>query len=193
LRRFSAALVALLLAGPVPVAAASADDPQAELADFIATPGARTGCLRLDRPEASGIACFDVQVSTGAEPATDYLTWRFTARATATEGRELQRVKVRLAGGSASLVASQPRDRGVRPKEAVTVDLPASGAPVRFRPPAGRLNSYFGDHLYHVSWVRTDESGPDCCRRAEVGGITRWSVVRGLGMAGRFRLEAWVR
>jgi hypothetical protein len=186
-------LFALLLVGqggpgPLPEEA----DP-VQVAEFIAVPGARTGCLHLDVPEAAGVACFDVQVITGADPTTDQFTWRFSARATATEGRRLERLKVRLAGGRQALADWEPQGRSPLDGGPVTAGLPGTGAPVRFRPPAGRLISYADDDLYHVSWVRTPESGKGCCRTAEVGGITGWSVARGTGMPARLSVEAWVR
>jgi hypothetical protein len=175
-------------AGSVPEEA----DP-VQVAEFIAVPGARTGCLRLDDPEAAGVACFDVQVTTGTDPTTDHFTWRFSARAAATEGRQLERLKVRLAGGRQALREWEPQGRRPLDGGPVTAGLPGTDAPVRFRPPPGRLISYADDDLYHVSWVRTSASGKNCCRRAEVGGITGWSVARGTGMPCRLRIEAWVR
>lgn len=193
MRLASGLLFALLLvgqggAGPLPEEA----DP-VQVAEFIAAPGARTGCLHLDVPEAAGVACFDVQVTTGSDSTTDHFTWRFSARATATEGRRLQRLKVRLAGGRQALSDWEPQGSSPLDGGPVTAGLPGTGAPVRFQPPAGRLISYADDDLYHVSWARTRASGKDCCRRAEVGGTTDWSVPRGTGMPGRLRIEAWVR
>jgi hypothetical protein len=156
-------------------------------------PGARTGCLRLDVPEATGVACFDVHVTTGADPTADVFTWRLSARATATEGRRLERLKVRLAGGRQALSDWEPRGRRDLDGGPVTAGLPGTDAPVRFQPPAGRLRAYADDDLYHVSWVRTAASGDDCCPQAEVGGVTGWSVARGTGMPARLRVEAWVR
>jgi hypothetical protein len=189
----SGVLFALLLVGQGGSGSAPVEADPVQVAEFIAAPGARTGCLRLDVPEAAGVACFDVQVTTGADPTTDHFVWRFSVRATATEGRRLERLKIRLAGGRQALSDWEPQGRRALDGGPVIAGLPDTGAPVHFQPPAGRLISYADDDLYHVSWARTPASGDDCCRQAEVGGITGWSVARGTGMPGRLRIEAWVR
>lgn len=194
MRLASGLLSALLLVGQGGAGSLPEEADPLQVAEFIATPGARTGCLHLDVPEAAGVACFDVQVTTGGrDPAADHFTWRFSARATATGGRHLERLKIRLAGGREALADFEPQ--GPRPLDGgpVTAGLPGTGGPVRFQPPKGRLISYADDDLYHVSWVKTAASGEDCCRTAEVGGITGWSVARGTGMPGRLSVEAWVR
>lgn len=184
---------ALLLVGQSVTGSVSEEADPVHIAEFIAAPGARTGCLRLDVPEAAGVVCFDVQVTSGDDPTVDRFTWRLTARATATEGRRLVRLKVRLAGGKKSLSQWEPQGRKDLDGTPVTAGLPGTGAPVHFQPPVGRLISYADDDLYHVSWARTQESEENCCRKAEIGGITGWSVGRGTGMPARLRLEAWVR
>ncbi|MGH8976011.1 MAG: hypothetical protein ACRD0C_22720, partial [Acidimicrobiia bacterium] len=141
----------------------------------------------------AGLTCFDVQVTTGVDPTHDLFTWRLSGRATATEGRRLVRLKVRLSGPRESLSGWEPQGRRDIPGDPLVAGLPDTGGPVHFQPPAGRLITYADDDLYHVSWARTAASGPDCCSRAEVGGITAWSVPRGTGMRGLLRIEAWVR
>jgi hypothetical protein len=189
----SGALVALLVVGQGGVATFPEEPEPARVAEFIAAPGARTGCIKLDVPEASGVACFDVQVVTGPDPTTDEFVWRMSARVTATEGRQLERLKVRLAGGRESLASWEPRGPRALDGDPVTAGLSGSGAPVHFQPPPGRLLSYADDDLFHVSWDKTDASGEQCCDRAEIGGISGWSVGRGTGMRAQVRIEAWVR
>jgi hypothetical protein len=189
----SGVLFAVLVMGQGGSGSAPGEAEPVQVAAFIATPGARTGCLRLDVPEASGVSCFDVQVTTGTDPAADRFTWRFSAHATATEGRRLERLKVRVAGAREALSDWEPRGPRELDGGPVTAALPGTGGLVRVSPPAGRLITYADDDLYHVSWARTPASGKDCCRRAEVGGITGWSVARGTGMPARLTLEAWVR
>ena len=186
-------LFALLVMGQGGAGSAPEEADPVQVAEFIAMPGARTGCIRLDVPEASGAACFDVQVTTGTDPATDHFTWRFSAQATATKGRRLERLKIRLAGARQALSEWEPRGPRELDGGPVTAGLPDTGAPVRFSPPAGRLITYADDDLYHVSWAAAPASEKDCCRRAEVGGMTGWSVARGTGMPARLTLEAWVR
>lgn len=193
MRWASGALSALVLLGQGGAGPAPEDVDPAQVAEFIAAPGARTGCVRLDVPEAAGVACFDVVVATGPDPTTDYFTWRLTARATATEGRRLVRLKVRLAGPRQSLADWDPDGERAVDGGPVRAGLPGKGAPVSFQPPAGLVQTYADDDLYHVSWDRTAASGPDCCSQAEIGGMTGWSLGRGTGMTGRLRIEAWVR
>ncbi len=193
MRLASGLLIALLVVGQGGTGSVPEEADPVQVAEFIAAPGARTGCLHLDVPEAAGAACFDVSVTTGPDPADDHFTWRFSARATATEGRRLERLKVRLAGGREALDDWEPQGRRPVDGNPVTAGLPGTVAPVRFEAPAGRLQSYADDDLYHVSWVRTPVSGKDCCRTAAVGGVTRWSVARGTGMPVRLTIEAWVR
>ena len=192
--RWAAGLLsALLVVGQAGATPAPEEADPAEVGAFIAVPGARTGCVKLDVPEAAGLTCFDVQVTDGVDPTHDRFTWRLRAWATATEGRQLVRLKIRLAGPRESLSGWKPPGRRNIPADTDTAGLRGAGGPVHFRPPAGRLISYADDDLYHVSWARTAASGGDCCRRAEVGGITSWSVPRGTGMRGFLRIEAWVR
>ncbi|MGH8992466.1 MAG: hypothetical protein ACRDYV_02530 [Acidimicrobiia bacterium] len=193
MRWASGALVALLVVGQGGAGSAPEEAEPAQVAEFIAAPGARTGCVKLDVPEASGVACFDVQVTTGTDPTTDEFVWRLRAWATATEGRRLERLKVRLSGGRESLSTWEPRGPRVLDGAPVTAGLPATPAPVRFQPPVGRLVTYADDDLYHVSWARTAASGKSCCRQAEIGGVTGWTVGRGTGMRAQVRIEAWVR
>jgi hypothetical protein len=192
--RWAAGLLsALLVVGQGGATPAPEEANPAEVAAFVAVPGARTGCVKLDVPEAAGLTCFDVQVTDGGDPTHDVFTWRLRAWATATEGRRLVRLKVRLAGPRESLSDWEPQGRRNLSGDPVTAGLPGTGGPVHFRPPAGRLVTYADDDLYHVGWARTGASGEGCCRRAEVGGITAWSVPRGTGMRGFLRIEAWVR
>ena len=193
MRLASGLLLALLVVGQGGTGSAPEEADPVQVAEFIAVPGARTGCLRLDVPEATGVVCFDVHVTTGADPAADHFTWRLNARATATGERRLERLKIRLSGGRQALAEWEPRGRRDLDGGPVAAGLPGAGAPVGFHPPPGRLSSYADDDLYHVSWIRTAASGDDCCRQAEVGGVTGWSVGRGTGMPARLRLEAWVR
>jgi hypothetical protein len=192
--RWAAGLLsALLVVGQGQAGPAPGEAEQAQVAAFIAVPGARTGCVKLDVPEAAGLACFDVQVTTGVDPTHDLFIWRLSARATATEGRHLVRLKVRLSGPRESLSAWEPRGRRSIPGDPVVAGLPGTAGPVHFQPPSGRLVTFADGDLYHASWVRTAASGADCCPRAEVGGMTTWSVPRGTGMRGLLRIEAWVR
>ncbi len=191
--RWASGLLALLMLGQAGATSLPEEADPVQVAEFIAVPGARTGCVKLDVPEAAGVACFDVQVTTGSDPTHDHFTWRFSARATATEGRRLERLKIRLAGVRDSLSDWEPQGRRTIAGGPVTAGLPGTGAPVHFQPPAGRLLSYADDDLYHVSWAKTAASGRECCRRAEVGGITGWTVDRGTGMRAELRIEAWVR
>ena len=192
MRWASGLLFALLVSGQAGVGLPPEAEP-AQVAEFIAAPGARTGCVRLDAPDASGVICFDVQVTTGADPTTDRFVWRLNARAAATEGRRLERLKIRLSGRRDSLRDWEPRGRPALDGRFVTAGLPGAGAPVTFQPPAGRLLIYADDDLFHASWDRTAASGESCCALAEIGGVTEWSVPRGTGMTGRLRIEAWVR
>jgi hypothetical protein len=164
-----------------------------EVAEFIALPGSRTGCIKLDVPETSGLACFDVQVTTGVDATTDRFIWRLSARAAATAGRRLERLKLRLSGRRDSLKDWEPQGRPATDGRFVTAALPGAGGPVTFQPPAGRLLTYADDDLYHVSWDRTPASGKDCCALAEIGAVTEWTVPRGTGMTAGLRIEAWVR
>ncbi|MGH9042571.1 MAG: hypothetical protein ACRDZ3_20345 [Acidimicrobiia bacterium] len=184
---------ALVLLGQGGVGPALDEAEPAQVAEFIAAPGARTGCVRLDVPEAAGVACFDLMVTTGPDPTTDYFTWRLSARASATEGRHLERLKLRISGGRDSLADWEPDGERILDGSPVSAGLPGRQAPVSFTPPAGRILTYADDDLYHVSWDRTEASGRDCCRQAAIGGVTGWSVGRGTGMTARLRLEAWVR
>lgn len=193
MRGASGLLFALLVVGPSGAAAVPEEAEPVQVAEFIAVPGARTGCLKLDVPEAAGVACFDVQVTTGSDPTTDHFTWRFSAEATATEGRRLERLKIRLSGARDSLTNWEPQRRRDIDGGPVTAGLAGTLAPVHFQPPAGRLITYADDDLYHVSWAKSASSGRECCRRAEVGGITDWAVDRGAGMRAQLRIEAWVR
>ncbi|MGH8972106.1 MAG: hypothetical protein ACRD0C_02750, partial [Acidimicrobiia bacterium] len=94
--RWAAGLLsALLVVGQGAATPAPEEANPAQVAEFIAVPGARTGCVKLDVPEAAGLTCFDVQVTTGVDPTHDLFTWRLSGRATATEGRRLVRLKVR--------------------------------------------------------------------------------------------------
>ena len=131
MRLASGLLFALLLVGQGGAGSAPEEADPVQVAEFIAAPGARTGCLKLDVPEATGVACFDVQVATGADPTTDHFTWRLSARVTATEGRQLQRVKIRLAGGGRRSPHGNP---GVAETSTVARSPPASPAPLH--PPA---------------------------------------------------------
>lgn len=201
-RRHLAMLIgALALASLAPsaapvVAAPPPVDPDAELGAFLAGPGARTVCLRLDDPGVEGSACFDVhQVPPGANPRQDFYVWQMVGGAKGRTGHRLTRVKLRLSSPDATTDEWGPtEDRILTDDTPVTVRLPAAHVLVRFDMPAGRLHPWaFADRLYHVSWLDSNGEGLACCRRAEVGGMSEWVAPEGAPMRARLQLEARYR
>ena len=173
-------------------------DPETALGKFLDYPGARTGCVRLDRDGIEGTACVDVhQLPKGtkeADPTKDYFTWQFSGGAAGSGSQRLARVKIRLGSESGEVMQWAPgEDRDVERPVPVDLDLQFADAAVRFDLPAGRLHPATGAHYHHVSWQDTSGKGLACCLRAESGGITQWFVPEGGSMAGDLRIAVSYR
>lgn len=154
-------------------------------ADFTAGSGARTICVRADRPEFQGTACWNTyRLGRGGDPNFDYFVWGFQGSATARAGHRLERLKLRMVSASAENVRWAPGSTAdfEKPENVEVKEGFIDPKSTVFRALPGRIHPYTGKHIYHVSWFDPTGRGIGCCPEAQVAAITEWKATEGTEM-----------